>query len=148
MDTAVREHAQFETDPLRDVVPVELATDGIGHLTSARQLEDDSGSGSHHTGQLSQNIVRCFGKEPVAIIQPREHEGSDESMACITGERSTDRSKLTYLEVQRTCQPSHMSRQAQGRIQDDSKVADCIGWKDGCSIDQDRPKRALGQTTS
>ena len=88
MDTAEREHAQFETDPLRHVEPVELATDDIGRLTSARQLEDDSGSGSHHTGQLSQNIVRCFGKESVAVIQPREHEGSDESMACIAGERS------------------------------------------------------------
>ena len=51
MDTAIREHAEFETDPLRDVEPVELAADDIGHLTSARQLEDDSGSGSHHTGQ-------------------------------------------------------------------------------------------------
>ena len=41
-----------------------------------------------------------------------------------------------------------MSRQAQGRIQDDSKVADCLGWRDGSSIDQDRPERTLGQTTS
>ena len=41
-----------------------------------------------------------------------------------------------------------MSRQAQGRIQDDSKVADCLGWKDGSSIDQDRTELTPGQTAS
>ena len=120
MDATMRENAQLESNPLRDAEPVELPTDGVRHVTFARQLEDESGSSTHHTGQLSQKIVRCFGKEPIAIIQPRKNEGPDESVACIIGERSTDRTQLTYVKVQCTCQLGDVRCQTQRRIQDDS----------------------------
>ena len=120
MDATTRKNTQLETNPLRDVQPVELMTDGIRHVTFARQLEDESGSSAHHTGQLSQKIVRCFGKKSVKIIEPRENEGSDESVACIAGEHSTNHSQLTYVKVQCTCKLGDMSYQAQRQIQDDT----------------------------
>ena len=61
MDAPTRENAQLETNMLRDVKPVELAMDGVRNVTFSRQLEDESGSSTHHTGQLSQKIVWCFG---------------------------------------------------------------------------------------
>ena len=86
-------------------------------VTFLRQLEDESGSSTHHTRQLSQEIVWGFGKEPIAVIQPRENEGPDESVACIIDERSTDRTQLTYVEVQCTCQLGDVRCQTQRRIQ-------------------------------
>ena len=85
-------------------------------MTFARQLEDESGSSTHHTGQLSEKIVQYFDKKPVPIIQPRKNEVPDESVACIVGECSTFRLQLKFVKVQCTCQLGDMSCQAATRL--------------------------------
>ena len=110
MNRRARTHSLKRT---RSVKPVKLATDGVRNVTFSRKLEDESGSSMRHTEQLSQKIIRCFGKEPIAIIQPRKNEGPDESVACIIGERLTDRTQLTYVKVQCTCQLGDVRCQTQ-----------------------------------
>ena len=69
---------------------------------------------------LKQEDNRDWGKKSVAIVELRENEGSDQGVACIVDERSTNLAQLTYVKVKCTCKLGDMSSQARRRIKDDS----------------------------
>ncbi len=53
------QNTKFESDPSRVIEPVKLRSDGVGDMTSARKLKNESRRCTQDSGQLTKK--KCVG---------------------------------------------------------------------------------------